>query len=262
MKRILLRVEYDGTNYCGWQRQINGISVQQKLEEALLESCGEKITVTGSSRTDAGVHAACQMVHFDTQSMIPPEKYSFVLNTHLPPDIRVTDSRQVADAFHARFLTSGKSYTYRIDNSRHGHPNMRINHAHVPVPLDTEIMKRAGETIVGQHDFAAFQASGGTAKTTVRNITGFSIKVCGDEITVEVCGNAFLYNMVRIIAGTLIEIGHEKLPLTAFTDAFSSLDRTVLGPTAPANGLELTQVQYPDEAYEHPEKFLWHDEVN
>ena len=258
MKRILLTLEYDGTAYSGWQRQYNGLAVQQVLEEALARATCEAITVTGASRTDAGVHARGQAAHFDTDSTIPPEKYPFVLNTMLPRDIRVQTGREVPPDFHARFMTCGKRYTYRIDNSRHGSAILRLTHVHVPVPLDIEPMREAARTLSGKHDFAAFQASGGTAKTTVRTIRDVSLGQDGPVITLTVEGDAFLYNMVRIIAGTLIEIGHGKRGVDAFTRAFDSLDRLDLGVTAPPHGLELTQVFYPEQAFTLPDSIRWH----
>ena len=206
MTRVLLSVEYDGTAYAGWQRQINGLAVQQVLEEALAEACGHPVTVTGSSRTDAGVHALDQKVHFDTESGIPPEKYPFVLNTMLPPDIRVQEGREVPADFHARFLTSGKIYTYRIWNARHGSALRRNTFWHVPVPLDETPVREAIPMLCGKHDFAAFQASGGTAKTTVRTIRTVDLSIEGNEWILTVGGDAFLYNMVRIIAGTVADI--------------------------------------------------------
>ena len=258
MKRILLTLEYDGTNYSGWQRQYNGLAVQQVLEEALSAACREKIAVTGASRTDAGVHALGQAAHFDTNCGIPPEKFPFVLNTMLPPDIRVHTGRQVPPDFHARFMTGGKKYTYRIINSRHGSALKRNTHVHVPVPLDEAGMARAAETLLGEHDFAAFQASGGTAKTTVRTIRAVSLVRQGDEIILTIEGNAFLYNMVRIIAGTLIEIGLHKRGEDAFQEAFRTLNRLSLGVTAPPHGLELTEVFYPEAAFRDPEEVRWH----
>ncbi len=258
MKRILLTLEYDGTNYSGWQRQYNGLAVQQVLEEALSAACREKIAVTGASRTDAGVHALGQAAHFDTNCGIPPEKFPFVLNTMLPPDIRVHTGRQVPPDFHARFMTGGKRYTYRIINSRHGSALKRNTHVHVPVPLDETTMARAAETLLGEHDFAAFQASGGTARTTVRTIRAMSLVRQGDEIILTIEGNAFLYNMVRIIAGTLMEIGLHKRGEDAFQEAFRTLNRLSLGVTAPPHGLELTEVFYPEAAFRDPEEVRWH----
>ena len=257
MKRILLSVEYDGSAYAGWQRQINGLAVQQVLEEALAAACAHPVTVTGSSRTDAGVHARMQMVHFDTSCSIPPDKYPFVLNNLLPPDIRVQAAREVPPDFHARFLTSGKTYTYRILNNRHGSALLRNTHWHVPVPLDLPPMRKALEFLPGTHDFAAFQASGGTAKTTVRTLRSAGLEVRGQEWILTVSGDAFLYNMVRIIAGTVVEIGLGKIGSDAFTRAFETLDRLVLGMTAPAHGLELTRVRYPEKAFTDPASLRW-----
>lgn len=258
MKRILLTVEYDGTNYAGWQRQINGLAVQQVLEEALQKATKERIVVTGASRTDAGVHALGQAVHFDTESRIPPEKYPFVLNTMLPRDIRVHTGREVPEGFHARFMTCGKRYTYRIVNSRHASAIRRNTHVHVPLPLDLSPMQEAAKQLLGTHDYAAFQAAGGTAKTTIRTITSAELTQLGDEIILTVEGDAFLYNMVRIIAGTLIEIGLGRRSVNAFTEAYETLDRLSLGVTAPPQGLELTKVYYPEAAFFLPEQVKWH----
>ena len=260
MKRILLTVEYDGTAYAGWQRQINSLAVQQVLEEALSSACGHPITVTGASRTDAGVHALDQKVHFDTDSSIPPEKYPFVLNTMLPPDIRVLEGREVPAAFHARFLTAGKTYNYRIWNARHASALRRNTHWHVPLPLAEAPVRRALETLPGRHDFAAFQAAGGTAKTTVRTLRSADLTVRGSEWILTVSGDAFLYNMVRIIAGTVVEIGLGRLGPDAFDKAFATLDRLALGMTAPAHGLELTEVRYPEKAFTDPAAMRWHEE--
>lgn len=258
MKRILLTVEYDGSAYAGWQRQINGLAVQQVLEEALSQACARPVTVTGSSRTDAGVHARMQMVHFDTSASIPPDKYPFVLNNLLPPDIRVQAAREVPAGFHARFLTSGKTYTYRILNNRHGSALLRNTHWHIPVPLDVPAMRDALSFLPGTHDFAAFQASGGSARTTVRTIDRAELLADGPEITLLISGNAFLYNMVRIIAGTLMEVGLHKREADAFSRAFVSLSRLDLGMTAPPCGLELTEVRYPEKAFSDPTSVRWH----
>ena len=261
MKRILLTVEYDGSAYAGWQRQINGLAVQQVLEEALSSACGHPVTVTGSSRTDAGVHARMQMVHFDTGCTIPPDKYPFVLNNMLPPDIRVQAAREVPASFHARFLPCGKTYTYRILNSRHGSALLRAATWHVPVPLDFPAMQEALSFLPGTHDFAAFQASGGTARTTVRTVTRAELTQDGPLITLTVSGDAFLYNMVRIIAGTLAEVGLGRLDMDAFARAFESLSRLDLGMTAPACGLELTEVRYPALAFTDPDAVRWHSDT-
>ena len=243
-KRILLTVSYDGTAYVGWQYQDNGPSIQQALETALEKALGRFTRVTGASRTDAGVHALGQRAHFDVCSSIPPEKYPFVLNRYLPEDIRVTETLRVADDFHARFMAAGKLYTYRIHNARHASAIFRHCTAHVPVTLDVEAMRACGQALLGVHDFAAFAAAGGQAKTTVRTIDFFDIARDGEEITLRVHGNGFLYNMVRIIAGTLIDVGHGKLDTGCMARAIESKNRLDLGVTAPACGLELTRVEY------------------
>ena len=245
-RRVLLTVSYDGTAYAGWQRQQNALAVQQVLEEALRKLTGEKaLTVTGSSRTDAGVHALGQRVHFDTASRIPPEKFPFALNTCLPADIRVLDGRYVPAAFHARFDAAGKRYTYRIHNAPHASALYRHLCAHVPVPLQMGPMERSLKDLLGTHDFSAFQAAGGTAKTTVRTIESVELTRQGDDLKLTIRGNAFLYNMVRIIAGTGIGMG--RLPEDSFQQALRTGDRLKLGMTAPACGLELTEVFYREE---------------
>lgn len=243
-RRVLLTVSYDGTGYVGWQYQDNGPSVQAELEKALQKALGGFVRVTGASRTDAGVHALGQRAHFDTCSSIPPEKFPFVLNRYLPGDIRVTAAKRVPDDFHARFMASGKLYTYRIHNAPHASAIFRHCTAHVPVHLNESAMAESGKALLGRHDFAAFAAAGGQAKTTVRTIDFFNVVREGEEITLRVHGNGFLYNMVRIIAGTLIDVGHGKLPPSCIAQAIESKNRLDLGVTAPACGLELTRVEY------------------
>ena len=244
LHRILLTISYDGTAYCGWQYQDNGPSIQNEIEQALQKALGGFARVTGASRTDAGVHALGQRAHFDTESRIPPEKYPFVLNRFLPPDIRVTEGKQVPPDFHARFDAVGKWYTYRIHNAPHPSALYRNLTAHVPLPLDDEKMRKSVRQLLGTHDFAAFAATGGQAKTTVRTIDAASVLREGTEITLKIHGNGFLYNMVRIIAGTLIYIGQGKLEEDCFARAIESGNRLDLGVTAPACGLELTRVEY------------------
>lgn len=242
--RILLTLEYDGTAFSGWQRQLNGPSIQEEVEVALYKATGERTSITGASRTDKGVHALGQRAHFDTVSRIPVNKWPYVLNTHLPKDIRAVGASLVGDAFHARFCARGKEYRYRIFNRPFASAIYRNQAAFVPLPLDTKAMERALLHLLGQHDFAAFEAAGGTAKTTVRTITNASLQADGELLTITVCGDAFLYNMVRIIAGTLIYVGLEKLPENAFKAAIVTGDRLVLGPTAAPQGLCLVRVMY------------------
>lgn len=246
-RRICLTVSYDGTAYSGWQRQLNAPSIQEELEKALKKLTGETVCMTGASRTDAGVHALGQTVHFDTVSRIPAEKFSLAINTRLPDDIRVTESRQVSPAFHARYGARGKIYRYCIHNSRCAPALERLYRAHVPLPLDVEKMHRAAQDVLGRHDFAAFAASGGQAKSTIREIWSADVTAKDELVELVVSGRSFLYNMVRILAGSLINIGTGKLPEDALRRALESKNRLDLGVTAPACGLTLMKVFYPQE---------------
>ena len=243
-RRYLLTVAYDGTAYCGWQAQKNGPSVQETLEAALSRLLGVFTRVTGASRTDAGVHAVGQRAHFDADTRIPPDKLPFALNTMLPPDVRVTGGLLVPDTLHARFSVREKTYTYRIHNAPHASALYRNLTAHVPVALDVPLMDSAAQVLAGTHDFAAFAAAGGSAKTTVRTIRQIRVVREDERVVLTVTGNAFLYNMVRIIAGTLIDIGHGKRPPECLRTALETHDRLDLGVTAPACGLELTEIVY------------------
>ena len=244
LRRLKLIVEYDGTDYCGWQRQINGPSVQQTLEEALSRLTGETIAVTGSSRTDAGVHAMGLCAHFDSATRIPPEKIAFALNTMLPPDIRIRESGTAPEGFHARYSACGKVYRYRFYNSRHDCAIGRQYAAHVPLLLDVERMNAEAQALCGTHDFEAFAASGSVVKSTVRTIYRVQVTASGDDVTLLVLGDGFLYNMVRIIAGTLMEVGTGKRDMGAIAKAIETRDRLALGQTAPAKGLTLMRVLY------------------
>lgn len=247
MRRVRLLVEYDGTAYSGWQRQENAVSVQQKLEEALKRLTGEKeLFVVGASRTDAGVHALGQNVHFDTACRIPADKFSFALNTILPDDIRVRASMRVSEDFHARFSAQGKEYRYLFYNSPHASAIYRNLSAHVIYPLNAEVMNEEAQDAVGTHDFAPFAASGSVVKDTVRTIDRVNVTRGGEMLEMRVHGNGFLYNMVRILAGTLIGVGSGKLERGAIRKALQSGSRLDLGVTAPACGLTLIRVDYPD----------------
>ena len=240
--RIQLTLEYNGKNYCGWQRQQNGVSVQQKVEEALFALCQTPITITGASRTDAGVHALCQVAHFDATASIPPEKYAWALNTKLPRDIRCVQSCLAAEDFHARFMAKSKIYCYTVCNRPHA--SALYNSYHFYHPLDVEAMQSAAACLVGTHDFAAFRAAGSDGKTTVRTIYSAKISRENDFVTITVHGNGFLYNMVRIIAGTLCYIGCGMLPTNAMQRMLETKNRTLGGPTAPPEGLTLQKIYY------------------
>ncbi len=244
MRRIHLIVEYDGTNFAGWQRQSNALAVQQVLEEALSRLTGARVVVHGASRTDAGVHALGQSCHFDTESRIPADKFSYAVNTLLPPDIRVRASEEVSPDFHARFSTKGKRYRYLFYDDRHAGALNRFTHAHSIYPLNEKLMQAEANTLIGTHDFAAFAASGSVVKDTVRTIWRADVTRSGHDVQLIVEGSGFLYNMVRIIAGTLRDIGSGKLAPGALRRAIDTGDRLDLGVTAPAHGLTLMTVFY------------------
>ncbi len=242
--RVKLIVEYDGTNYAGWQRQKNGLSVQEVLEKAFEAASGERAAIHGAGRTDAGVHALAQVAHLETNCTIPADKISFAMNMHLPPDIRVKQSEQADMNFHARFCAKGKSYRYTIANTVHAPAIGRFTAAHVRGVLDLEAMRKAAAYIIGTHDFACFCASGSEVKDTVRTIYNISITEEEPLIHIDVRGSGFLYHMVRIIAGTLIEIGLKKRLPESMADIIASCDRNMAGVTAPAKGLMLVAVEY------------------
>ncbi len=244
MPRIKLILEYDGTDYAGWQRQINAISVQQVVEDTLERLVGTKTSVTGSSRTDAGVHAQGLAAHFDTASRIPPEKFAFALNTMLPADIRVRESGLAPEGFHARFGAKKKQYRYQIHMAPHASALYRNQRAHVIYPLDIGLMRDEARALIGTHDFAAFASAGSIVKDTVRTVYRADMDKDGELVTLTVEGNGFLYNMVRIIAGTLIGVGTGKIAHGAIQRAIEAKDRLQLGITAPAHGLTLMRVWY------------------
>ena len=244
MRRIHLIVEYDGTNYAGWQRQDNAMTVQESLETALTRLTGEIRCVHGASRTDAGVHALGQSAHFDTESRIPPDKFAFALNTLLPGDIRVTRSEEVSGDFHARFSSKGKRYRYLMHVSPHAGALNRLTHAHVIYPLDEAVMRIEAQSLVGTHDFAAFAASGSVVKDTVRTIYRTDVARNGSEIMLTIEGSGFLYNMVRIIAGTLLSVGKGKLSPEDIPALFEGRCRADSGMTAPPQGLFLEKIWY------------------
>lgn len=244
----MLTVAYDGTNYCGWQVQPNGIAVQQVLNAALSEITGEQIHTIGASRTDAGVHARGNVAVFDTAARMPGNKYSYALNTRLPDDIKIQGSREVSPEFHPRFTSTVKTYEYKILNRRFPDPTRRNDTCFLYVPLDAERMDRAARYLIGEHDFRSFQASGETNpdRSTVRTI--YSARVIREEdlIRFQICGNGFLYNMVRILAGTLVEIGRGRTEPEELKGILESRDRSAAGPTAPARGLTLMEIKYPE----------------
>ena len=212
MKRVKLTVAYDGTNYCGWQVQPNGITVQEALNQCLSEFSGENIETIGASRTDAGVHALGNVAVFDTEMRMPGDKFSFALNQRLPEDIRIQKSEEVDANFHPRYVKSQKTYEYRILNCRFPIPTERFYSHFTYIPLDVDKMKEAASYLIGEHDFKSFCGTGAQVKTTVRTVKEIQIEKSGDRITIRITGEGFLYNMVRIIAGTLMDIGGGLYP--------------------------------------------------
>lgn len=240
----MLRVAYDGTNYCGWQKQPNAVTIEGKLNEAIKDLTGEEIEVIGASRTDSGVHSYGNVAVFDTQSRIPAEKIMFALNVRLPEDIKVVESKEVDGEFHPRHCDCNKTYEYKILNSRLCIPTKRL-YAHFEyIPLDVDKMRQAAQYVVGEHDFAAFCSAGSCVKETVRTVYYLDIKKDEDMITITINGNGFLYNMVRIIAGTLIEVGKGRIMPQEMESIIESGERKKAGPTAPAKGLALKCINY------------------
>ncbi|MBO4479782.1 MAG: tRNA pseudouridine(38-40) synthase TruA [Clostridia bacterium] len=242
--RVLLRVEYKGTDYCGWQRQKNGLSVQEVLARAVLETTGEASVMHGSGRTDAGVHAIAQAVHFDTHTSIPLDKLPIAINAHLPANIRVLSAREVEPGFNARFDAKQKTYLYKLYSAPVSSPLREGLFAFVHKRPDVDKMRKAATYVLGEHDFKVFQAAGGHVKTTVRTVTALEIKENGEEITFEVTGNGFLYNMVRIMVGTLYYVGIGKINAEDIPDIILSGKRDRAGKTMPPEGLYLKEVKY------------------
>lgn len=261
MKRIKLTISYDGTNYVGWQIQKNGLAIEQVLNEHLSKLLGEDITVVGCSRTDSGVHARGNVAAFDTETKIPAEKLSYALNQSLPEDIRIVKSEEVSPDFHPRYANTRKTYEYRILNCRYNLPTLRLYTDYVYYALDVEKMRQGAEFLLGEHDFTAFSSSGGQQKSGVRTIysididtqllnpdadpeedakTGYRPQV----ITIRITGNGFLYNMVRIIAGTLEKVGMGIYPPEHVKEILDSCDRSLSAPKAAARGLTLVCIDY------------------
>lgn len=242
--RVKLIVAYDGTNYCGWQVQPNGVTIEQKLNEALTNLFGLDIKVTGASRTDAGVHSLGNVCTFDVETRMPAEKISYALNQRLPDDIVVIDSCQVSGHFHPRFSKSRKTYEYRILNRRFPDPTRRLDTYFFHYPLDVTRMQEAARYLEGEHDFRSFASVHMQSETSVRTIHRCEVEKEKDIILIRVTGNGFLYNMVRIIAGTLIKVGCGDLAATQIPDILAVRDRSAAGPTAPAKGLTMIGLEY------------------
>jgi tRNA pseudouridine38-40 synthase len=245
MRNVKLVLEYDGTDLCGWQRQKGDPSVQQHLEEALSEMLKTEVKVTGASRTDAGVHALGQVANFKTDSNIPLHGFRRGLNSSLPDSIAIVAAHEVGEEFHARFSARGKRYRYRILATSERAPLVRHRAWHRPRPLNLDAMRNAAPALLGEHDFSAFRATGCSANTPIRKVGRIDLNRDGQEIVLVVEGNAFLRNMVRIIAGTLVGVGEGRFDSSELSEILASGDRTRAGQTAPAHGLTLVEVFYP-----------------
>jgi len=243
-RNIKLIIEYDGTNYNGWQSQMNGTAVQDIVEGALFQLTGEKVKLTGSGRTDSGVHAYGQVANFFSTSSIPAEKFSFALNTILPKDIIIKKSLEVGSEFHARFSAKGKKYRYLIYNSTHPSALLRNRTFHVFYNLNIAAMKEASTYFIGTHNFEGFMAKGSQVKNTIRTIWETSLIKRDEIIQIEITGDGFLYNMVRIIVGTLIDVGIGRIKTQDISNIIRSCDRKLAGRTAPPQGLYLVEVYY------------------
>lgn len=244
-RRVRMIIQYDGTAYAGWQRQLTGLGIQQVLEEELYKLTGHNTVLHASGRTDSGVHAMAQVAHFDTDCRIPAEKFAFAMNTGLPNDIRIAYSDEADAHFHARFDVVRKHYRYRVLNTPHDCPFTRNTALHYHWKLDLDRLNQAAEMFMGQHDFAAFMAVGVTPETTVRTIYESHWHREGDLLIYDVAGSGFLYNMVRIMVGTMLQYGQGR-NTDGIRNALESGKRDFAGSTAPAHGLTLNRVQYAD----------------
>lgn len=244
MRNIRLTIEYDGTNYCGWQTQKNAVSIQEVLEKAIRELVGHELNLIGSSRTDAGVHAKGMVANFYTSSTIREKNFPAAINGKLPGDIVVLNAQDVDENFHSRYDSVGKRYSYTILNRREPTALLRNYSAHIWYPLDIDRMKNACQYFVGTHDFTAFKSTGSSVKTSVRTVTLLDIEASENIIRLFIEADGFLYNMVRIIAGTLIEVGKGNISPDKIPFIIEGRDREKAGKTAPAQGLCLEKVYY------------------
>lgn len=249
MANIKVIIAYDGTNYHGFQEQrgTGFMTVQSVFEEKLSKLAKKDIRVIGAGRTDAGVHARGQVVNFDSGDLrIPPERLAYALNSLLPVDIVALESSEVPVSFHSRFSAAAKTYQYVINNGKKPSPFLRLYSYHIPRHLNTDAMQDGAQHLVGRHDFSAFRALGTPVKTTVRNLYGIRVSREGDLVYIEIRADGFLYHMARMIAGTLIRLGLGKIEPQDVFDIQASRDSLKGGPAAPARGLFLDSIEYPD----------------
>lgn len=245
MKNIKLVIEYDGKDFNGWQKQPNKLNIQGEIERAIQEITGEeKIELIASGRTDAGVHALGQVANFKTKTKIPVEKLAIAINSKLKKSVIIKSAQKVEERFHSRYNCKEKTYRYVINNSSQGSAIFRNLEYHFPVKLNIEAMKSAIKFFEGEHDFKGFKSSGTSSNNSIRTIYKAEIKQENDQILIELTGNGFLYNMVRIISGTLVDVGLGKIKPDEIINIINSGDRTKAGKTLPSHGLFLVEVKY------------------
>ena len=242
--RYLMTIRYIGTNYHGWQVQQNATAVQPTVQDALEKILGFRPNVTGCSRTDSGVHALKYCFHFDCDGKISPEKMVCAINAKLPSDIAAYDCKAVPDDFHARYSVKNKRYIYKIYNGRQRNPFCEKLAHHITTPLDADLMNKAAVQFIGTYDFTAFCAAGASTVDNVRTVYDANVNRSGDDVTFSVCADGFLYNMVRIMTGTLIDVSYGKISADEIADIINSKDRQRAGVTAPPHGLYLYDVKY------------------
>ena len=244
MRNIKLTIEYDGKDYNGWQKQPNKLNIQGEIERAIFNIMHEEVDLIGSGRTDAGVHSLGQVANFKTNSNFPIEKMPIALNSQLKNSIVIKKAEEVDDRFHSRYNAKNKTYRYIINNSKTGTAIYRNLEYCYPFELDVQKMQEAAKYFEGEHDFKAFKSSGTSGKNSVRTIYKAVVKKDGERIIIELTGNGFLYNMVRIISGTLLEVGLGKIKPDDISKIIESKNRQNAGKTLPAHGLYLVSVEY------------------
>ena len=245
MRNIKLTIEYDGKDFNGWQKQPTKLNIQGEIERAIKQITGEEVDLTASGRTDAGVHALGQVANFKTNSELPIEKFPIALNANLKKSIVIKSAEEVEERFHSRLTCKRKTYRYVINNSKYGTAIYRNLETHIPMKLDIQKMQQAVKYFEGEHDFKAFKASGTSSKSSVRTIYKAEVIDAGNErIYIELTGNGFLYNMVRIIAGTLVDVGLGKIEPEDIEKIITSQKREKAGKTLPPQGLYLVKVEY------------------
>lgn len=244
MRNIKLTIEYQGKEFNGWQKQPNKLNIQGEIERAISSITGEEIELIGSGRTDAGVHSLGQVANFKTNSNLPIEKFPLAINSKLKKSIVIKKAEEVPEEFHSRYSVHSKKYRYIINNSQTGTAIYRELEYQFPIQLDVEKMQKAAQYFEGRHDFSAFKASGTSSKNSIRNIFKAEVFRKEEKVYIELTGSGFLYNMVRIIAGTLLDVGIGKIEPEEIPEIIEGKDRKKAGKTLPAVGLYLVEVTY------------------